>query len=103
MTILAIEEHIDIQIYCLISELESKIKKNRNSEWEAIQNIKLREVNTNTIKWTTTRLTRKNQVMLTRLRIGHTKVTDLHQLKKKKKQNKRHVQDIMYYKRLNVF
>lgn len=60
----------------LKSTLSKSIFLKRNQEWTSQTNNKLREIKPNTQPWISIgQFSRKNSIILTRLRIGHTKLT----------------------------
>ncbi|XP_026688792.1 uncharacterized protein LOC113473306, partial [Diaphorina citri] len=60
-----------------------KILTSWNSEWHNLQNNKLHEIKAENKPWNPPYLiNRKEQVSLTRLRIGHTNTTHIHLMKK---------------------
>ncbi|KAL1446082.1 hypothetical protein WDU94_005655 [Cyamophila willieti] len=63
--------------------LKHKIRTSWNDEWSALSGNKLREIKPENKAWQNVPpLSRKQQVSITRLRIGHTNATHIHLIKK---------------------
>lgn len=59
--------------------IKKEIKRTWNAEWQMIQGNKLRQIKPTVYPWTSSNQpTRKNSIILTRIRIGHTKLTHQH-------------------------
>lgn len=82
------ENDIPLQAKDVIKKISKQIMEKWNQEWRTNYETYLHKVRTNTLeKSPATKLARQDQISITRLRIGHSKITHSHIITKNKKNN----------------